>query len=52
MPFIQQLNVCHVITMKNSSNFKEGKIINNSKNSPLNSMYVCKILDTKICNNY
>jgi len=51
MPFIQSENLCQVIPMKNSSNFKEGKITNNSKYSWLNIMYVHKILDTKICNN-
>ena len=38
-------------TMKNSSNFKEGKITINSKNSRPNIMHVHKTLDTKICNN-
>jgi hypothetical protein len=51
MPFIQSVNLCQVITMKNSPNLKEGKIMNNSKNSQLNILYVWKILDTKIFNN-
>jgi len=31
MSFIQLVNLGQVITMKNSSNFKEGKIMNKSK---------------------
>jgi len=31
MPFIQYVNLGQEITIKNSSNFKEGKIMNKSK---------------------
>jgi len=47
MAFIQSVNFCQVITMTNSSNFKEGKIMNNSKNSLLKIMHICKILTQK-----
>ena len=45
------MNECQVLTMKNSSNFKEGNINHNGKNSRLQTMYTSEVLDTIICNN-